>query len=135
MTRFIYIFLAVLLFCGAAQGKGKIDDVEEKVDLLGTDDDHITKFTGDIWYCDTTGSNSDDGKSPNLAFLTPTYAITQAAAGDKIILKAGTYTDNNLNMNLDGLELWGEIGAEITPASTTTCLVVSGSDCLVNGVK
>lgn len=97
---------------------------------------HIPLFTGTIYYVDAGQSDdTGEGTTPGTAKKTIGAAITAASAGDAITVKAGTYTENSLDMNKAGLELWGEIGVTITPAGSTTCLVVSGNDCLVRGIN
>lgn len=73
--------------------------------------DHI----GDTWYVAPAalgGSDSNNGKSPNFPFLTITYAISQAAAGDQIIIAGGDYTES-VTVNKDYLTLRGQVGAII----------------------
>jgi hypothetical protein len=98
---------------------------------------HVKQFTGEIWYVDGTNGHDTnfDGKKPSTAFKTIGAAIAAAAAGDGITVRAGTYNEDGLDMNLDGLELWCEIGATITNDAPGTCLTVSGASCLVRGLK
>ncbi|GAH91764.1 unnamed protein product, partial [marine sediment metagenome] len=70
---------------------------------------HVPKFTGNLWWVSTTGLDANDGKSPEMAFLTIVHAVSEAAAGDRIYVKAGTY-DEALTMNKVGLELVCEQG-------------------------
>lgn len=96
---------------------------------------NIPKFGGDIWYVATgSGSDNNDGKRPARAKATIGAAIISSSAGDAINAKAGTYSENGLNLAADGLELWGEIGVIITNGAGT-CLTVSGDYCRVRGVK
>ena len=96
---------------------------------------HIPKFGGEIWYVSKSGNDNNSGKHPDSAFLTIGAAITAAAAGDAINVKAGTYDENGLNLNDAGLELWGEIGVLINNTNPGTCLTISGNSCRVRGVK
>ena len=96
---------------------------------------HISKFTGKLWYVDGGVAASDIGTSPDSAFKTIGEAISAASAGDRITVKAGTYDENGLDLNLTGLELHGEIGALIVNTNPGTCLTVSGNSCLVKGIK
>lgn len=98
---------------------------------------HIAKFGGSIWYVNKgAGSDSNNGKIPTKAFGTIGAAITAASAGDAINVKAGTYTEEGLDMNLAGLELWCEIGVLIDPTHvgvSQTALIVSGASCRIRG--
>lgn len=97
---------------------------------------HIPKFGGDIWYVNAgTGNDSYAGNRPDKAFATIGAAITAAAAGDAINVKAGTYDENALDMNLVGLELWAEIGATLVDTTTgTQTLLISANSCRVVGL-
>lgn len=88
---------------------------------------HIPKFTGNLWWVSTTGDNADDGKSPEMAFLTIDHAITTAAPGDRIYVKAGTY-DEVITMNKVGLELVCEQGTILVNTTPGTPLVVGPAD-------
>ncbi|MCP4639456.1 MAG: hypothetical protein GY851_03435 [bacterium] len=96
---------------------------------------HIHKFGGDIWYVSKSGNDSNSGKDPINAFLTIGAAITAAAAGDAISVKAGAYDENGLDLNDAGLELWCEIGVTLSNTNPGTVLTVSGASCRVRGCK
>ncbi len=73
---------------------------------------HIPKFTGEIWYVDgVSGSDANNGQVPDQGFLTIGMAITTCAAGDALQISAATYTEDNLDINKNAVELWAEIGA------------------------
>ena len=91
---------------------------------------HIPKFGGDLWFVRDSISASGDGMSPDNAFKTIGEAITAAAAGDAITIMAGNYTENGLDVNKNNLELWFEIGAQLSPTSGNA-LTVSGNFCRV----
>jgi len=93
---------------------------------------HIPKFSGEIWYVSSTGSDTNSGKIPDCPFLTIGKAITSATADDAIQIKAGTYTEVGLDVNKESVELWCEIGAIIAPASGTV-LTVSAATCRIKG--
>ena len=79
---------------------------------------HISKFGGENWYVDANnGNDSNTGMYPDDAFLTIGKAISEAAAGDAITIRQGTYTETGINVNKNGLELHFEIGAILNPAS------------------
>lgn len=95
---------------------------------------HIPKFTGDLWWVSTSGDDANDGKSPEKAFLTIVNAISEAAAGDRIYVKAGTYDEADLNLSKPGLELVCEQGTVLNHTVTPgTVLIVSGNYCRVVG--
>ena len=97
---------------------------------------HVPQFGGDVYYVSKSGSNSNDGKSPDNAFLTITYAETQVSAGDAINVKAGTYTDEGaLEISENGVEVWGEIGVLIAPSGATDCIKVTGNSVRLRGLK
>ena len=96
---------------------------------------HIPKFGGEIYYVSKGGNDSHTGRSPNSAKLTIGAGIGVMSAGDALNVKAGTYDENGLDLNLAGLELWGEIGALINNTNPGTCLTASGPSCRIRGVK
>jgi len=118
---------------------------------------HIPKFGGAIWYVSSLGNDGNTGDMPCNSKSTITAAITAAAAGDAINVKAGTYNENVV-LNKVALELWCEIGVlidptsgtgvtvsaascrvngdiKITPALLATGMLISGDECIVSGVK
>ena len=97
---------------------------------------HIPKFGGEIWFVSkTSGSDANDGMTPDAAFETIGVAITACAAGDAITIMAGTYVEDSIVLNKAGVELWGEIGVVITPAGASTCLQITGASCRIRGIK
>ncbi|GAI39069.1 unnamed protein product, partial [marine sediment metagenome] len=95
---------------------------------------HVPKFAGDLWWVTKAGSDANDGKSPEMAFLTIKYAASEAAAGDRIYVKAGTYDEADLDLNKAGLELVCEQGTLIQHTVTPgTVLIVSANYCRVVG--
>lgn len=89
---------------------------------------HVQSYTGDIWYVTKTGNDGNSGHDPENPFLTIGAAIAAASAGDAITIKTGTYTED-IDVNLTGLELWGEIGT--TVAGTLT---VSANSCRISEI-
>ncbi|GAH96297.1 unnamed protein product, partial [marine sediment metagenome] len=95
---------------------------------------HVPKFTGNLWWVSTTGDDANDGRSPEMAFLTIKYAVSEAAAGDRIYVKAGTYDEADLDLNKVGLELVCEQGTLIQHTVTPgTVLIASADYCRVVG--
>ena len=95
---------------------------------------HIPKFGGDIWYSNIgKGHDTDnDGKPPETPFATIGAGFTAMADGDALSIKAGTYTEENLNLSNDYAEMWCERGVLIDPAANTA-LTVSGTSCVIKG--
>ncbi len=95
---------------------------------------HIPSFTGEVWYVSPAGSDSFSGHIPTAPLLTIGAAIAAAAAGDYIKVMAGTYTETGLDLSKAGLELHGEIGAVLAPASGSA-LTISAQHCLMNVIE
>ena len=95
---------------------------------------HIPRFTGRIRFVsEANGLDTNSGLNPEEAFATIGNAINNSAEGDAITVEAGDYYETGLDLNLIGLELWGEIGARIYN-TTGTALTVSARDCRVNEI-
>jgi len=91
---------------------------------------NINLFAGEIYYVSVDdGSDTNSGLNPNDMFATVTAALSTCSAGDKIVVKAGTYTEN-INVNKNGVEVHFEIGA-ILQAGSGTPLTISGNYCYV----
>ena len=110
-------------------------DVEGVIKEIGEDVLHVPKFTGSLWHADAGITASGDGKHPNHAFKTLVEGIAAMSAGDRLIVKAGSYDEHGLDLNLDGMELFCEIGVLITNTNPGTCLTISGNSCTVVGLK
>jgi len=91
---------------------------------------NVKQFAGNIYYVSPTGNDASQGTSPTAPFLTIGAAILACAVGDGIDIKAGIYTEVGLNLNVNAVEMWFEIGAVIDPA-TGTALTVSAHYCRV----
>lgn len=91
----------------------------------------IKQFGGTVYYVDgTNGSNDNAGTSPRSALATIGAAIALCVKGDAISIFAATYTETGLDLNVDAVEMWIEIGTIIAPASGVG-LVVSGNYCKI----
>ncbi len=86
-------------------------------------------FTGRVRYVSRASTSSDDneGEFPTAAFLTIGAAVAASAEGDYIKVGDGEY-DEAVDLNLDGLELHGEIGAEIKGGGGVP-LTISANHC------
>ena len=92
---------------------------------------HVPAFGGGIWYVNKgEGDDGNSGHTPHEAFETIGAGIAAASSGDAITVRAGTYTEEGLDLSLDALELWCEIGVLIDPAAGTA-LTVSGNSCRI----
>jgi hypothetical protein len=92
---------------------------------------HIRLFTGDVYYVD--GAQPDDtgaGTTPSTAKRTIGAGIALLSTGDALTIKAGTYTETGLDLNVNACELWFEHGVILQPASGVG-LTISGNYCLV----
>lgn len=93
----------------------------------------VPNFGGRIWYINKgAGADTNSGKFSVDAFETIGAALGVAGPGDALNVKAGTYTETGLDLNLAGLEMWCEIGVLLDPASGTA-LTVSGASSKVTG--
>lgn len=100
----------------------------------GGDNTHIVLFSGAIFYVDAgAADDTEDGKTAETPKKTIAAGIALMAAGDALTVKAGDHDEDGLDLNLDGMELWGEIGAKILNTVGTECLTVSGDSCRVRG--
>ena len=107
-------------------------DIDTLIESLG----HVPMFTGEIWYVDAGAGAGGDGTTPDTAFQTITAGFAAMAAGDRVIVKAGTYDEDNLIMALDGMEMGCEIGVVInnTGGTSGNCIRVTGDTCRIDGL-
>jgi len=95
----------------------------------GDSNSHIPLYTGDIYYIDAAqADDTGDGKSPENAKKTIGAGIGLLSPGDALAIKAGTYTEVGIDLNVQACELWFEIGTIIAPASGTG-LTISAAYC------
>lgn len=96
--------------------------------------EYIAKFGGNIWYINKgTGSDTNSGKRPDVAFETIGAGITAMGDGDALNIKAGTYVEASLDLDNAAAEMWCEIGTLIDTPGGATALIVSGANCKVSG--
>ena len=95
---------------------------------------HITKFMGFVYYVDAGIAVSGNGIDPHHAFATITEGFAVMLAGDRLVVKAGVYDEDGLDMALDGMELICEFGTRISNTNPGTCLTVSGDTCFIRGL-
>ncbi len=129
------LYLDYITIAGASSGGATPQAIATAVHAsLDEHFDHIPLFTGEIWYVSKDGNDANSGRVPDNAVSTVAAAITLCSAGDQIRIKAGTYDEDGLDLNLDGLELHAEIGAIFKNTNPGTVLTVSGNYCLVDGL-
>jgi len=91
-------------------------------------------FAGTVYYVASVGGDDlNDGLTPLDAFATIGAGIAAAVSGDAISVKTGSYDEDGLELALDGVELWGDIGAVLVNTNPGTVLTVSGDYCRVRG--
>ncbi len=94
---------------------------------------HDPGFTGSVRYVDgTNGSDENGGHIPTDAFATISAAAAASSAGDYLKVLAGSYAEA-VTLAVDGLELHGEIGVEIT-GNGGIALTVSANHCKVDWI-
>jgi len=116
----------------AATDSAVASDIDEILASLGGEG-HVPLFTGHIYYADTAqADDTGDGRSPATAKKTIGAALGLTVAGDAVTVKAGTYTETGIDLNLNALEMWCEIGTFLAPTSGVA-LTLSGNSCRVRG--
>lgn len=109
----------------------KLDDFCRTVDFSSLN--NISKFSGTIWYVDTAIATSGVGKRPDTAFKTISEGLAAVSAGDKLIIKPGTYDENALNLNTNSVEVVCEQGVIVNNTTVSTVFTVSANYCRVEG--
>ena len=132
-----YLWLDQVLISAVAVSGLTAADIAEAVwaNRYGHDvSRHTSRYTGKVYYVDgTDGLDTNPGDYAHGAFKTIAYAISATAAGDRIIVKAGTYDEGTLDMAVDALELVCEYGTTITHSgSDAQTLLVSGNSCVIS---
>jgi hypothetical protein len=97
---------------------------------------YIPRTTGPAWYVNAvTGNDLNGGSQPQVPFLTIGAALAVATAGSVIVISAGSYDENGLDISVDGVELLGEMGSILVDTTTgTQTLLISGDSCRVRGL-
>ena len=54
----------------------------------------ILKYNSTVYYVEANGSDSNDGRRPQTAFLTVAHALSVATAGGAVIIGVGTFTES-----------------------------------------
>lgn len=92
---------------------------------------HIIKTVGDIWYVDANnGSDYNSGDRPEKPFASIGWAIYSASEGDTIEIASGNYNENSLDLNKNGLKIFGDHGVEINDSTGgDQTLLVSADNC------
>ncbi|WP_297906684.1 hypothetical protein [Thiomonas sp.] len=85
--------------------------------------------TGTTYYVSTTGSDSNNGLSPQTAFATPQKAASVVQAGDTVLIAAGTYRSTIKMTNYAS----GTAGKPITFGSDGSGPVIIDGSTPVNG--
>lgn len=126
------LYLDYIAVAGAASGGSTPQAIAQATHAeLDAHLSHIPLYTGEIRYVSKSGSDANSGHVPDAAFLTVAAAIIASSAGDRIIVKAGTYDEAGLDLAVDGLELVCEIGTIFQDSTPGTVLTVSGNACIV----
>ena len=129
------LYLDYIAVSGAAVGGTTPAAIAEAVHAeLDSHLTHIPCFTGEIRYVSKSGDDGNSGHVPDQAFLTVLAGLAASSAGDRLVVKAGTYDENGLALSVDGLELVCEIGTIFQNSSSDTVLTVSGNACIVDGL-
>jgi hypothetical protein len=86
---------------------GLLDEISSIISILG-------ETEGGVYYVSTSGSDDNDGTTPENAFRTLTYAISQCTSGqnDRIFMFQGTYDEpsatgvpiNKSNLTIQGIK-------------------------------
>ena len=94
---------------------------------------HIPRFTGELFYiAGSVGDDGNSGKYPDSGLATISATVAKAAAGDYLKVFAASFNEA-VDLNKDGLELHGEIGATIT-GNGGVPLTISANDCKIDEI-
>ena len=95
---------------------------------------HLPLFTGDIHYVDAAqADDTGDGTSPETAKKTIVAGIGLLSAGDRLVVKAGTYDESGMDLNVQASELCFEAGTILQDSGDGTVLTISAFGCKVTG--
>ncbi|MCK5607521.1 hypothetical protein KAR91_36900, partial [Candidatus Pacearchaeota archaeon] len=94
---------------------------------------HIPRFTGELFYiAGSVGDDGNSGKYPDSGLATISATVVKASAGDYLKVFAASFAEA-VDLNKNGLELHGEIGASIT-GNGGVPLTISANDCKVDEI-
>ena len=94
---------------------------------------HIPRFTGELFYiAGSVGDDGNSGKYPDSGLATISATVVKASAGDYLKVFAASFVEA-VDLNKNGLELHGEIGATIT-GNGGVPLTISANDCKVDEI-
>lgn len=103
----------------------------------------IPQTTGDYFFVDDSGSNTNDGKDPDHPFATLDYAVSQCTAshGDVVILMPGhaETTTTAIGIDIVGVTVvglgYGDARPTITVNAAVYGLTVSAHDCKISNLR
>lgn len=104
---------------------------------------NITAHFGKAWYVATTGSDSNDGLTPETPFVTIAKGVASASAGEVVLVGPGNYnvatTSDTDTLNVDkGITIRGIAGAGHTMVTRTSgykpTIKLGHADAVVEGV-
>lgn len=107
---------------------------EQSLASLVEDVRHLIMSEGTIWHVATDGNDSNSGESPDEALATIGRAITLASPGDAISVGTGTWDEDGLDLDKEGLQLWCQHSTTLLN-SAGTVLTLSADYALAKGVR
>jgi len=91
----------------------------------------VPRSAGALWYVDgTNGADTNAGNDPSAALATIGAGIALLSAGDTLVVRAATYTETGLDLDVAGTQILFQHGVILDPA-TGAALTISGAYCLV----